>query len=474
MQKVKSIHFVGIKGVGVAPLAIIAKEAGILVTGSDIDEVFITDNALEKAGITPLVGFSPTHIGSPDLVITTGAHGGYDNPEVIAAKIKGIPVLTKGEAVGEYMKGAILGRKFTGVAIAGSHGKTTTTAMLATLFKVSGKDPTYIIGTGNIGVATLPGHLGKGNYFIAESDEYATEPKYDHKAQFLWMYPDVMLFTNIEHDHPDIYPSVDDVVSIFQEFVGNIKEGGLLVGNADDVHVDKILKNYKGRTISYGLSPRNDYVLTRVHASGEQTFFHVVFNGSDLGEFRVLVSGEHNCLNALGAIVIAIDAGIPLDAIKSALATFTGVQRRLEFKGQLLSGAYIFDDYAHHPTEIRSTLKALKMRYPSSQIIAIFQPHTYSRTKALLDEFVTAFDDANNVIITDIFASAREGMDASISSKILIEKMATRHSSVIYLPMPSDAADLIMKERPGENVVVVFMGAGDVYQAINTLSLKRE
>jgi len=473
MQKVKYIHFVGIKGVGVAPLAIIAKEAGIEVTGSDVEEVFITDKALQESGIIPFVGFSPDHIKNPDLVITTGAHGGYDNIEVITAKEKGIPVLTKGEAVGEYMNGEILGRKFTGVAVAGSHGKTTTAAILTTIFKECGKDPSYVVGTGSIGSDTLPGHLGKGNYFIAESDEYATEPTHNHRAQFLWTRPSVAIFTNIEHDHPDIYPSLAEVVQVFQEFAGNIKDGGLLVGNADDPQVDQILKNYKGRAISYGLSPRNDYVLTRVHASGDQTFFHVLFQGADLGEFRILLSGDHNCLNALGAIVIAIESGgLSLELIKPALAKFTGAQRRLEYKGQLITGAYVFDDYAHHPTEIRSTLKALRMRYPKEKIVAIFQPHTYSRTKALLHEFASSFADANQVIVTDIFASAREGVDESVSAKILIERIAQHHSNVLYVCTPSEAASFIMSEQLGEGVVVVFMGAGDIYQAIGVLSLK--
>lgn len=472
MQKIKYIHFVGIKGVGVAPLAIIAKEAGIQVTGSDVEEVFITDKALRESRIVPLVGFSPDHIKNPDLVITTGSHGGYDNVEVIAAREKGIPILTKGEAVGEYMDGEILGRKFTGVAVAGSHGKTTTSAILTTIFKECGKDPSYVVGSGSIGEDAPPGHLGKGSYFIAESDEYATEPKYNHRAQFLWSRPSIALFTNIEHDHPDIYPSLDSVILAFQEFVGNIKEGGLLVGNADDPRVDQILKNYKGRSISYGLSPRNDYVLTRIHASGGQTFFHVLFQGTDLGEFRILLSGEHNALNALGAVVIAIDAGLPLEIIKPALVKFTGAKRRLEYRGQLITGAHIFDDYAHHPTEIRSTLKALRMRYPKEKIIAVFQPHTYSRTKALLYEFATAFDVANQVIITDIFASAREGVDESVSSKILIEEMAKHHHNVLYLPTPSDAAVFITSKHFGDGVVIVFMGAGDIYHGIEALSFK--
>lgn len=472
MQRIKAIHFVGIKGVGLTPLAIIAKEAGIHVTGSDIAEEFITDLALKKSGIIPFVGFDGGHIPAKvDLVITTGAHGGYDNPEVIAARERLIPVMTKGEAVGAFMSGEILGRKFDGIAIAGSHGKTTTSAILTTIFRESGLDPSYSIGTGSMGDDILPGHFGKGKFFIAESDEYATEPTHNHKAQFLWLYPEIILITNIEHDHPDIYPGIDDVERVFRTFSLQISQKGFLLGCGDDERVYNMLKTHMGKAISYGLSPKNDYIVSRVHVSGAQMFFRMSRGDVDLGEFRIGVFGEHNALNAAGSIAVALESGISLEKIKAALAKFTGSKRRLEYKGQLITGAHVFDDYAHHPTEIRGTLHSLRQRYPKATIIAVFQPHTYSRTKALIDEFTKAFSDANNVIIADIFASSREGIDSTISSGMLVEKLALHHPAVLYLRKLQDIADLLIQEKLKDNVVIVFMGAGDIYKIIDTLPL---
>jgi UDP-N-acetylmuramate--alanine ligase len=470
MNKPKHIHFVGIKGVGVTPLAIIAKEAGIAVTGSDVGEKFITDEALEKSGISPLVGFAKEHISKKiDLVITTGAHGGYDNVEVVQAKNLGIPVLTKGEAVGAYMKGELLERTFSGIAIAGSHGKTTTSGMIVTMLKANAMDPSYVVGTGSIGAIDLPGHLGKGRYFVAESDEYATEPKHDHKAQFLWQYPQIALFTNIEHDHPDIYPKIEDVIKVFGDFVENIPKNGLLIGCGDDEVVYTLLRNARVRTLSYGFSPKNDYVLSRVHVSGAQTFFHITTAGVDLGEFRIGVIGEHNALNAAGAIVVGFELGLTMEQISQGLSKFTGSKRRLEYRGKLETGAHVFDDYAHHPTEIRQTLKSLRLRFPKETIVAIFQPHTYSRTKALMNDFVKAFQDANDVIIIDIFPSAREEIDPTISSQLLASKLSMYHPAAFYAPSVQDAIQLLRKEDLRDNVVIVFMGAGDIYNAIDTL-----
>jgi UDP-N-acetylmuramate--alanine ligase len=472
MDKLKKIHFVGIKGVGMTPLAIIAKEAGLEVTGSDVAERFITDSALENVGITPLIGFIPEHITRDiQLVITTGAHGGYENAEVIKARELSIPVITAGEAVGEFMRGDILGKRFTGISIAGSHGKTTTTAMLTTIFKENSLDPSYLIGTGSFG-ESLPGHFGKGSYFIAEADEYATEPKHNHKARFLWQHPTLALFTNIEQDHPDIYPTIESIVKVFEEFALQIPSNGVLVGNGDNNYIEDIFSKMSCRTITFGFSPRNDYVIDHIHVSGNQTFFRAHAKEIDLGEFRLSVTGEHNALNALGAVILALESGLPLEKIKIAIAKYSGSKRRLEYKGQLVSGAHIFDDYAHHPTEIKATLKSLRQRFPQSTLIAVFQPHTYTRTKTLLEEFVKSFDDAHNVIITDIFASAREAKDETISSQILVQKLAARHPACLYLPSPKAVIELLIHERLKENVVVVFMGAGDIYQAIDLLPFK--
>ncbi|MBI5044699.1 MAG: UDP-N-acetylmuramate--L-alanine ligase [Candidatus Levybacteria bacterium] len=472
MKKVRSIHFVGIKGVGLTPLAIIAKQAGISVTGSDVSEEFITSKTLEECGITIYNGFSPDHVSPTiDLVITTGAHDGLQNVEVLEAIKQRIPVMTKGQAVGEFMKGEIVGRSFSGIAIAGSHGKTTTTAMLTMLLQSNGLDPTYTVGTGSLGDGIPPGHLGKGKYFVAESDEYATDPQTDHKPQFMWLKPEIIVLTNIEHDHPDLYPTIEDVEMAFSNFSTNITPNGFIIGNGDDARVAKILARHIGKGISFGFSEKNDYVLHRIHTSGSQTFFHVRSKGTELGEFRLSVAGQHNAMNALAAAIVGLEVGLSLEKVKKGLSEFKGSKRRLEFKGQLITGAYVFDDYAHHPTEIKATLRALRDSYPKHSLVAIFQPHTYSRTKAFIEDFVTCFDEAESVMLVDIFSSAREQKDDTVNSELLAKKISLRHPSSIFVPDMNLLPSILSHQRLRDNVVVVVMGAGNIYKIIDNLPL---
>lgn len=462
MKKMK-IHFVGIKGTNMMPLALIAKEAGFTVSGSDVSQEFITDGALKKAGIAPFIDFASEHITDQDLVVTTGAHGGYDNIEVKTAKLKKIPVMSAGEATGAFMKGDLLGRTFIGISVAGTHGKTTTTAMIATLFKENNLDPSYIIGTGDVGSLGAPGYLGKGRHFIVEADEYATEPQYDKRARFLWHHPTVAVITNIEHDHPDIYSTIDDVRSTFLQFAEKIPDKGVLIACGDDPEVRKVLKAYTKRKITYGFHPGNDYIIDKVHISGDQTFFWAMVKGVQLGEFVVRVIGEHNALNALAAIIVGLETGIAIDKIKKGLLSFSGSKRRLEFIGDLASGAKVYDDYAHHPTEIRKTLHAFRKQYPNKKIICIFQPHTYSRTKILFDEFSKSFSDITTVIITDIYASLRESVDESVTSQQLAQAMKRHHKDVLYAPSLDDVVQYINENRFKSDTVIVTMGAGDIY-----------
>lgn len=464
MKKIRSIHFVGIKGVGMTPLALIAKEAGMRVTGSDIADTFITDQVLHDAGISPLVGFDPADIGDIDLVITTGAHGGFGNPQVIEAKRRAIPVLTKGQAVGAFMDGDVLQRRFDGIAIAGTHGKTTTSAMAATLLQAAGLHPTYIIGTSAVPSLGAAGHLGQGKYFIAEADEYATEPNADRTPQFLWQHPKIAVITNIDHDHVDMYQTIDDVRQAFSDFTKNIKQDGVLIACGDNLEIRKLLSEYENRVITYGFSQQNDYVISRFSSNEEHTFFRVESKGIELGEFSIQVAGEHNCLNALAAIVIGIEVGIPLEKIKQGIRTYRGSKRRFEKKGVLPSGALLYDDYAHHPTEIKSTLQAFRTIFPKKRIICIFQPHTYSRTKQLFVEFQQAFSDADQVIIVDIYASKREAADLSVSSVLLVDQMRKYHKDVRHIPTITGVVEYIKHSNPRSDTVVVLMGAGDVYK----------
>lgn len=474
MKSPKHIHFVGIKGVGMTPLAIIAKEAGFQVTGSDIEEEYITDEPLKKAGITPLIGFSPDYLGNAGLVITTGAHGGYDNPEVVSAKARSIAILSQGQAVGEFMKGALFNRTLEGVSIAGSHGKTTSTAMIATILKHAGADPSYVIGTGEIPSLGSPGHYGRGKYFIAEADEYATEPVHDKTIKFLWQHPKIALFTNIELDHTDLYNSTDDIREVFLQFAKQLPLDGVLIINADDPELGILKQGYTGRIVTFGKSAHSDYRLTKIHVSSEQTFFWVEMQGADLGEFVIRSPGEHNATNALGAIIVALEAGISIEAARKALVTYSGSKRRLEFIGELPGNIRLYDDYAHHPTEIRKTLQSLKAQFPKSHIVCIFQPHTYSRTKALFDEFARSFTNASEVILTDIYPSQREEPDTSISSAMLVNTTGRYHAWVRYLPSLQNVIEYVAKSAYPRNTIIITMGAGDVYKINEKLKAKNE
>lgn len=468
-MKKKYIHFVGIKGVGMTPLAIIAKEAGFTVTGSDIGEEFITGEALKKAGITPLVGFAPEHITNPDLVITTGAHNGFDNIEAVTAKSKGIEVISAGQALGSFMQGKILNKAFREISVAGTHGKTTTSGMLATILHENRMDPSFVIGAGNVSSLGAPGHFGKGKYFIAEADEYATEPKSDLTPRFLWQHPQIAIFTNIEFDHPDVYASLEDISLAFLKFAAQLPDNGVLIACGDDREVQKLIKTCKKRAITYGFSPDNNYVITKANISGEHMFFWVSAYGSILGEFMLKVVGEHNALNALAAIIAAIEVGLTIDKIKPALLKFTGAKRRLEFIGQLATGAKMYDDYAHHPTEIKKTLLALRKQYPKNKIVALFQPHTFSRTRKLFDDFTRSFENVDSVVLTDIYASLRELPDPSVSSKILFEAMQKNHRDVVYLPKLADVIGYINQKKFRSDTILITMGAGDIYKIKNDI-----
>jgi len=373
--------------------------------------------------------------------------------------------MTQGEAVGEFMKGAIFGKKLKGISVTGTHGKTTTTAMLATILTENSLDPSYIIGTGDVGSLGLPGHFGKGQYFVAEADEYMTAPGFDKTVKFLWQHPLFAIFTNIEYDHPDVYASVDEVRDAFAKFARQIDPKGALIACGDDRQVQMLLKNYIGRVITYGFNPDNNYVLKRVTISGDQTFFWVESQGMPLGEFTLRVAGEHNALNALASIIVSLELGLSIEKIKKGLLAFRGSKRRLEYLGELASGAKVYDDYAHHPTEIKKTLLTLRTQYPKKKIVCIFQPHTYSRTKMLFDEFQKAFGNIDElfVIITDIYASLREQRDETVSGKMLAEAMSSSQKDVHYLASLSDVVQYINEKKLRSDTILVTMGAGDVY-----------
>lgn len=460
----KKIHFTGIKGVGMAPLAIVAKQAGFEVSGSDVAETFITDAQLQKADIHPLVGFSAAHIDGADLVIYTSAHGGLENPEVKAATDTGIPTLNQGRALGKFQKGEILGKKYSAISVAGSHGKTTTTAMIATILSENKLDPSYVIGTGEVPSLGSPGHYGHGKYFVTEADEYFADSVNDKVAKFLFQHPEIIVVTNVDFDHPDIYATIDEIRQASIEFTKNLTPNGVLIACGDGDENRKFLSEVDVRKITYGFSPDNDYVIERVNNSPDKMFFWVKSHNALLGEFSMQIFGEQNALNGLASIIVGLEIGLPIEKIKKGLSVFSGTKRRSELIGNLPGGGLLYDDYAHHPQELKKTLAAFRKSFPKYKIIPIFQPHMYSRTKKLFSQFATAFSDADEVVITEIFPSFREKVDPNFSSRLLIEEIKKYGKNATYFATLDDVVKYVSSQNFDKNTLIITMGAGDVYK----------
>lgn len=475
----KQIHFVGIKGVGMTPLAIIAKEAGFDVSGSDSGESFITDVPLAKAGIAVFPSFDPSHIAGADLVIYTAAHGGFDNPEVVKARELKIKTLSQGQAVGQFMGGTLFGRTYTGISIAGCHGKTSTTAIVATVLQKAHLDPTYVIGTSDIVSLPAPGHFGTGNFFVAEADEYVADVTYDRQAKFLYQFPTYGIITNIEFDHPDVYTDIEQLKQTYLKFTKNITSDGLLIVNGDDLHTKEILPEISTKVLTFGKETANDVVIHDSTMKDGKMIFSISFRGdprsrtdgvvTEYGPFSLSVLGEHNVFNATIAVIIGLLSGLTTDMIQAGLTAFKGTKRRLEFIKKLSSGALLYDDYGHHPTEIATSLKALKEHYPEKKIVCIFQPHTYSRTKQLFDEFALAFKSADEVLLAPIFPSAREMPDGSVSSDQLARAVGQTQSAVFSLPDMVNMIKYINDKAFDNGYIVVIMGAGDIYKIVESL-----
>jgi len=454
--KLKSVYFVGIKGVAMTALAIYCKEKGMRVTGSDVEEEFPTKESLEKMSIIPMKGFSGVHIdplNKPDLVIYTGAHGGCDNVEVIAAKEMGIETMPHGRALGFFMEESVQ------VSIAGSHGKTTVSAMIATILAKSGRDPSYAIGCGDIRGLGNPGHFGKGEEFVAEADEYVTDPTHDSSPRFLWQQPHVLVVTNIDYDHPDVYKNLDQVKNAFLA-LQNQEEGiAMTVVNVDDANSALLLKTKN--ILTYGFSKSADFHITKTLFQAGKTVFEAEFRGMAIGSFTLHVPGNHNIANAAAAIAASYALGISWEDSKRGLDAFYGTKRRFELIGKTET-CTVYDDYAHHPNEIAATLDGIRLWYPTRRIISVFQPHTYSRTKALLQEFGLCFRKSDCVLIADIYASARENGTREVTGVNLAEEIS-KHQKDVYYVKDIKGTISFLKKYTKDGDVIVCMGAGDIY-----------
>lgn len=434
------IHVVGIGGTGLSAIARVLHERGEAVSGSDQAPSDYA-RALEALGVPVSYGHAAASVAGARLVLVSSAVA-PDNPEIVAARQAGIPIVRRQDYFAQLTAG------YRTVAVAGTHGKSTTTAMIAWILTQAGRDPTFILGGVAVDLGTNA-RAGKGIEFIVEADEY--------DRAFLGLHPSVAVVTNIEHDHPDCYPTLADFQAAFEAFAGQVRD--LLITCSDDPGAATLAPAGLRRT-TYALEAAADWMARDLSPNGAGgTDFAVRRHDVGLGPVSLGLPGRHNVSNALGALAAADQLGIPFATAVEALGSFHGVGRRFEVLGEA-GGVTVIDDYAHHPSEIRATLQAVRQRYPQATVWAVFQPHTYSRTRTLMDGFAGAFGGADHVLVTEIFA-AREKPDGVTSGRLLVERLA--HPQARYLATLEEARAVLEHEvQPG--AVVVTLSAGDANQ----------
>jgi UDP-N-acetylmuramate--alanine ligase len=467
LHKIKKVYMIGVKGVGMTMLAQFLASKDIEVVGSDTKEKFMTDEVLKKSGIKVIENFDVNNIPADvDIIVYSTAYNENTNTEVKQVKIGKQRVLTYAEALGEIFN------NYYGIAVVGSHGKTTTTAWLGYVLQQAGLKPNVLVGA-NVPQFDGCAITGSSDYFIIEADEYQNKLKYFN--------PKAALLNNIDYDHPDFFPTPDDYQQAFVQFIEKIPKKGFLVANFDDSIIRKVANvNCRGKVISYAINDAADYVAYDIKFSNGEQYFKVkigvdddideddLVQNKELGDFSIQLAGRHNIYNALAVIATAIELGIELRIIRKALEDFTGTARRMQVLGEC-NGAIIIDDYAHHPTEIKATLAGVKESYPQKNKIVVFHPHTFTRTKALLNDFADSFKDANELIVINIYGSARE-VQGGVSSADLVEKIKSVNSSVSiqYIPALLEV-EKYLRNKIGRDDVVVLMGAGDIFRVGESL-----
>lgn len=444
-RKVKSIHFVGIGGIGMSGIAEVLINLGYRVTGSDISGTDITQR-LAGLGARIFSGHRAAHLREADVVVISTAVRA-DNPEVLEAHRRNIPVIPRAEMLAELLKMKL------SVAVSGSHGKTTTTSMIATVLASGGLDPTMVIG-GKLASIGSNAKIGDGEVIVAEADE--------SDGSFLKLSPSLTVITNIDLEHLDYYSGIDEIREAFLRFANIVPFYGATVICYDDKNVQTILPRIKRRLITYGLTAGADYRADEIIHAGRGSLFTVFCQDELLGQTSINVPGLFNIYNALATIAVARELDMSFPAIQEGMSQYQGVHRRLEVKGEI-GGITVLDDYGHHPTEIRATLAAVRQAWGGRNIV-VFQPHRYTRTKALFEEFITAFSDADILIVTDIYPAGEEAVPG-VSSPLLCEGIRGKgHGSVVYLAgFEAIASYLIEIARSSD--VIVTLGAGNVWKA---------
>ena len=446
-RKTKHIHFVGIGGIGMSGIAELLLNLGYKISGSDLQESDIT-RRLESLGGTINIGHDADWIKDADVVVISSAIAS-ENPEVQSAVNSQIPVIPRAEMLAELMRL----NKF-GIAIAGSHGKTTTTSMVAWVLAQAGLDPTVVIGGKVDCLGGSNAKLGEGNFLVAEADE--------SDGSFLKLAPVLEVVTNIDLEHLDFYSSIEDIKSVFLEFIDKIPFYGAAIICLDDTHIASILPQIKKRILTYGLTSQANIYARGISTNGLNTRFEVCRENELLGEITMSLAGIHNVYNALASVTVGLELDIPFTAIAAALQNFSGVQRRLQIKGERRD-ITVVDDYGHHPTEIRATLSALRDAWPERRLVVLFQPHRYSRTHALAEDFHTAFHKANILLLTEIYGASEIPIPGVTAEALVngIKQHGHRHAyfEPTFDKLLDRALDIL---APGD--VVLTLGAGNIYQ----------
>lgn len=451
-----SLYFIGIKGVAVSGLAIMAKQLGYLVSGSDIGESFITDELLKKHKISYFNSFDAKHLknsSKPDLVVV-GASFGDHNPEYKAVKSLGIPMMTQSEMLGKIMA------NFEGIGVAGTHGKTTTSSMLAIILQEAKLSPSYAIGTSEIPGLEDNAHIGDGKYFVVEADEYKKAENIN-EPKFFDLPLKHLIVTSIEFDHPDVFQTAEQIYNAFYELSLKLPRTGVMIACVDWPLSRRLSYRRVDRSVAtFGFDQAAKYQIVD-YREGETVNFSVKGPEGKIGPVELRVPGRHNALNATAALLMAMKLGVSEAIALKALRHFRGVKRRFELVG-LCNGAEVYDDYAHHPTALKYLLEAVRKRFPTKRVVMVFQPHTYSRTGKLLHEFAESLKGTDKLVLLNIFASARE-KSGYVTIKDLIDEVKKYKSDVEFRSSLEDAAQYLRSNVTSRDVVLL-VGAGDVYK----------
>ena len=439
------IHFVGIGGIGMSGIAELLLNLGYKVSGSDLKASDITDN-LKKLGGTIFVGHRADHISGADVVVISSAVQD-DNAEVVAAEQLSIPVIPRAEMLAELMR-----LKYS-VAVAGAHGKTTTTSIVASVLAEGGLDPTVVIG-GKLKSIGTNAVLGQGDFIVAEADE--------SDGSFLKFSPAIAVVTNIDREHLDFYKDLDDIKTVFLEFIDRLPFYGLAVLCLDNESIQDLIPEIKKRYTTYGMSSQADFQIRDVNFEKRRSRFTVYRQGQKLGDIELNLPGVHNIYNATASVAVGIELDVPFAAIKSALETLEGVQRRLEIKGEV-NGITVVDDYGHHPTEIKTTLDAIEKCWPENRKVVVFQPHRYSRTQALFDDFTRSFYQSDSLLVLPIYGAGEKRIEG-LSGHDLCEGIKAHGHKEVFCATDTESAITYLKKILKPSDLLLTLGAGDVWK----------